>query len=665
MSCIAQRCLISLDSARGFPVEEYMTSAHQVHPLPRWQAALLYGALPLAAFAAACWLFRHVFHCAPITTDENSYVFQAYNFLAGVIARPLPPLSGLFFHEMIIEDDRAGWLARYPPGHPLWLLPGCLIHQPHLMVALAAALSVGLMARVGALFGRREAWVAAVLLVCSPFFLFTHGTLLGHTSGLLAALLLLYGFLRWQLTAAPGYAVLAGLGWSWLFLNRTYTAMWLALPFGLYALLYLWQRRRDRAAWLGTALFAATACVGIAGILLYNKLSTGHANLMTYLLYDPSEGPGFGLKHLSGTSGVHTLALGLAAFWDNLKLLNHWCLGFSGSLLVCCALALFGWRKQWTPLLLAGPLLAWGGYIAYFYRGPQETGPGYYLEALPCLLLAAALGATRLMDWLRPRKLALAAAAVALVVLGGLDLWFMAVQGRILSDFNAPIGRILACLRAAPPNALVLATEKGNDYAGLHHGLSIYNPQGLDSQPLVVRSVGEGDQLLARAFGNRTPFYLEVNASVARLVPFAPRIPYVSLPVRDFYPANTGQRVLGGVKGDQRLQVARAGRDKDEALAYGIYYVAIPGNFVMDFDVIVSNAPPAQLAVTLDVAMNKGCTSLTRYYLTGDVARVVSLPVHVQRLDFVEPRVFYAGVGDVIFRGCCLREVGPAEPLHR
>ena len=70
-----------------------MTSSPPTQVLARWNAWLLHGALPLLAFAAAWWLYRHVFHCAPITTDENSYVFQAYNFLAGVIARPLPPWS--------------------------------------------------------------------------------------------------------------------------------------------------------------------------------------------------------------------------------------------------------------------------------------------------------------------------------------------------------------------------------------------------------------------------------------------------------------------------------------------------------------------------------------------------------------------------------------------
>lgn len=638
-----------------------MTFSSATQPFPRWQAWLLYGALPLAAFAAAWWLYRHVFLCAPITTDENAYVFQAYNFLSGLIARPLPPLPSLFYHEMIIQDAHAGWLARYPPGHPLWLLPGCLFKQPHLMIALAAALSVGVMARTGALFGRREAWVAALLLLCSPFFLFTHGTLLGHTSGLLAALLLLYGFLRWQLTASLNFAALAGLGWSWLFLNRTYTAMWLAIPFGLYALLQLWRHRRERPAWIGTVLFAASACSGILAILLYNKLSTGHAGLMTYLLYDPSEGPGFGLKHLSGRSGIHTPALGLAAFWNNLKLMNNWCLGFTGSLITLTALALLGWRKAWTPLLLAGPLLAWGGYIAYFYRGPQETGPGYYLEAFPFLLLAAALGATRLMDWFGKRRTLLAFALLLLALLSFLDLRFMQTQATLLRDFNTPIGKILACLHSAPPDALVLVTEGENQYAGLHHGLSVVNLHGLDSQPLVVRSLGDGDQLLARAFNRRQVFYLEVKQGVPHLAPFTLRIPYESPATREFLPAGTGQQVLGGPKGDTPQQVAKAGRDKADWLACRARYALIPGNFVMDFDVSISNAPPDQPAATLDVVID-GNRVVAQQSLTGEVARITSLPVHLKQLDVVEPRVFYHGAGDVTFRGFRLREVPATQP---
>ena len=149
-----------------------------------------------------------------------------------------------------------------------------------------------------------------------------------------------------------------------------------------------------------------------------------------------------------------------------------------------------------------------------------------------------------------------------------------------------------------------------------------------------------------------------------RLIPFVPRVPYLSPPMRD-YPACTGQRVPGGVPGDEPQQVAKAGRDKAEALAFGVFHTVIPGTFVVDFDLLISNAPPDQLAVTLDVSVNRGRMSLIRHYLTGDVDRVVSLPVNVKQLDIVEPRVFYAGVGDVIFRGARLRELPPATSPRR
>ena len=620
-----------------------------------WSQWCLYGALPLAIALTTAWLFRHVFHSAPITTDENSYVFQAYNFLAGVVARPLPLIPNIFYHEMIIQDDAAGWLSRYPPGHPLWLLPGCLFNYPHVMVALAAGLSVWLMARTGALFGQREAWVAAVLLALSPFFLFTHGTLLSHTSGMLAALLLLYGFLRWQLTGGIGFAALAGLGWSWLFLNRTYTAMWLAIPFGVYALWRLWQGRRKKSHWWDTMLFAVTAISGIIAMLFYNKLSTGDARLMTYLLYDPSEGPGFGLKHLSGVAGVHTLSHGLGFLWSNLKLLDLWLFGFAGSLLITFTLALLGWRTRWTPLLLAGPLLVWTGYVGYFYPGPQETGPGYYLETLPFLLLAAALGVTRLLDWLRTHmRRWLVIVLPVCACCSAANICFMYSRGQQLSIFNRRIGDILTCIRAAPKNALVFATEEGNPYAGLHHGLSIFNPQGLDSQPLVVRSLGPGDQLLCRLFPDRKPFRLQAIGTL-RLEPFA-KIPYFEQRSCINVHSRTGIRDLGGTQHDQWQLMAKAGQHREEFLAFGDEFIVFPGRLVIGFDISISNAPPAQPSVTLDIAMNGGHTILASCNLTGTVARLPELSFTIPREGRVEPRVYYHGVGDVIFRGFLLRE---------
>jgi len=112
------------------------------------QNHLLRGLFPcLIAIVAVCVIHAVVFLGDPITTDENSYVFQAYNFLDGVIARPFPPAPGSFFHEMIILDEEAGWLSRYPPGHPLWLLLGCALGYSQLMVAIAAGLALWLIGR--------------------------------------------------------------------------------------------------------------------------------------------------------------------------------------------------------------------------------------------------------------------------------------------------------------------------------------------------------------------------------------------------------------------------------------------------------------------------------------------------------------------------------------
>ena len=624
-----------------------------------WQNGLLYVGLPLGVMLAAAWLFCDIFHRAPITTDENSYVFQAYNFLAGKIARPAPVFSSIFYHEMIILDDEVGWLSRYPPGHPLWLLPGCLLGLPHLMIMLAAGLSVALMARTGALFGRREAWLAALLLALSPFFLFTHGTLLSHTSGLLATLLLLHGFLRWQMTGANRWAALAGLGWSWLLLNRTYTAFWIALPFGVYALVRLVQRRREKSCWQGTAAFAGVAMLGVAALLLYNYLSTGHALTMTFMYYDPTEKPGFGLRHASGKAGIHTFVIGLGFLVDNVTNLNRWLLGFKGSLAVVTALTLLGWRSAWTPLLISAPLLVWAGYIGFYYPGPHETGPGYFLETVPFLILGAALGGARLLAWLgaRPRwaqGLALLALLLGLAVNGR----FMVRQGVQLSAYNRVIGELRACLQQAPRDALVIATD-ATPFTGRNHGLLIFNPQGTDSQPLVARTLGETDPLLCRLYSNRKPYVLVTTNGPPRLAPFNFKsFVYDFACACDKAGTRTGQRQLASNGRDIHI-AASGGRDAEGWLAFGVVYPVYPGRFVAEFDLAISKALPTQKIVTPNVAVDNGRRMLAERTLTGPPSNEkTALPFETDRFGYVELRVYYLGAGDVVLRGFRVRDVG-------
>ncbi len=245
-------------------------------------------ALAAAAFALAWLSSSRIYLGVPTGADEHSYLFQAHHFAEGRIAHPEPPLPAYFRQHMIISDPEAGWLSRYPPGHPLWLVPGVWMDSPYGMIALSAAAGLWFTCAAAGQAGLSPV-LAGLLLLCSPFFVLMYGTQLSHTSGLMAVAAMLYGYLAWWRSGRWGYAALAGLAWSFFFLNRTYTALLIAFPFGLHAC-WVWLRDRRAPIFGGVLAFAGCAAVGLAGYLLYNKLAVGDPFTATYLFYEPSEG---------------------------------------------------------------------------------------------------------------------------------------------------------------------------------------------------------------------------------------------------------------------------------------------------------------------------------------------------------------------------------------
>ncbi|MBU4286327.1 MAG: hypothetical protein KKD76_05400, partial [Verrucomicrobia bacterium] len=139
---------------------QYSSSGMKTSTFIRLATALL---AMVAAYILGHWFFFDL----PFTTDENSYVFQAHNFLEGHVARRMPPVPWAFFHPMIICDEQVGWLSRYPPAHSLWLAPGVLIGNARLMSALAAGLSVWLITGC-ALLLNIPALLISLLLLASP-----------------------------------------------------------------------------------------------------------------------------------------------------------------------------------------------------------------------------------------------------------------------------------------------------------------------------------------------------------------------------------------------------------------------------------------------------------------------------------------------------------------
>lgn len=161
--------------------------------------------------ALLSWVSAHsIFLGVPTGSDENSYFFQANSFADGVISRDAPPFHDRFKQYMVILDDEAGWLSRYPPAHPLWLAPARWFGSVYVLTALAAALGVAFLCAAGLALGIPPL-ILALTLLPSPYFVFMYGTALSHTSGFMAVSILLWAYIRWQKGSGARFAVFAGL----------------------------------------------------------------------------------------------------------------------------------------------------------------------------------------------------------------------------------------------------------------------------------------------------------------------------------------------------------------------------------------------------------------------------------------------------------------------
>lgn len=607
----------------------------------------LLGACVIAA--GMTYAASHLVFClAPITTDENSYIFQAHNFLEGRLVRPFPSVYARVLNQKHITfNEEIGLFSRYAPGHVLWLIPGIILGDPYLMSAFGAAIALLLMAKCGSRLGISFGTIA-FLLVCSPCFIMTFGTLLSHTSGLVASSLMLLSYVLWRQTGSIKFAILAGLAWGWLFHNRTLTALCIAVPFGVDALVRLLISRRKKDA-AGTFAFALAAAVSAMLLLAYNYAVVGNPLTMTHAFYDKSEVLGFGPRHKSGFIIDHDLANGLKYLAKNVKLMNLWLFGFRGSLILMAALAVIGWSAAWTPLFIGSTVCVWLGYILFWYPGPDQTGPGYYFETLPFILMAGGLGLNRL--WSRfarfPRqRLAVTIVFACLLVMTAGS--FMFISGKELRADLIERGRMLALYRKAPPNSLIFVED------GPLQDYGVCNPHGQDSDPLTVRSLYGANKAVIKHFPDRHPFLLTKKEQSFFLQPVDTNITYhLTIPA-----CSTGYRIGTNVWHENtRVRVAQSGKHKRGWFAFGRRAYVFPGRFIVHYDLEVSGCPSNTSACALDVTIDGGRRILAGKEIVGATPDGVELEFEVDDFYPVEPRVFYNGCGDMVLRSIHVWEV--------
>lgn len=607
----------------------------------RWGDVWVTGAQVLLLLSLCLWVHEEVVLRQPVSTDEGSYLFQAHAFADGEIVRDFPAMGTGFKRadDMMILDPSVGWVSRYSPGHALWLTPGVWMGWPYGMTLLAAAGGLGLLYGLGRELG---GWrFAGGLVMLSPFFLIMHGTLMSHVSGFLAVCLLLWGYVRMQRGGALVYGAVAGLAWSLFFLNRTFSASLLALPFAVDAL-WQWGKRRDRRSFLACAVFGGTALLGPLLYLGYNAVVTGDATLATYLLYEPSEGLGFGRRHLQGLPVDHSWRKGWENTVENVRLLDRWLFGVPGGLVLVLGLGVWGWRRRWTPLLLSAPLCLMLGYVFFWFPGPRHIGPGYYFEAVPFLGVAALLGFGRLWSRSRGWRVSLSLAGLGLLCGSG---WFMAEQRTMFREALEPQRAKAEALEQAPPQSLVFLEEVAYPL----FGKLTLNAAGLASDPLVLYDRGVYNRFLAEAFPERRVFKLGKRAEA--VTPYDPEAE--PFPESMHWEAANFRHFTGRMERVDGVEVLRAdaGRDEEGYLAFGRHALLPPGDYEVRFQFV--GEAPGSGGIRLDVASDLGRNVLVeKVFAEATLPKEVTLEFAVPGNDFkrVEPRVYFHGHGEAALR---------------
>jgi 4-amino-4-deoxy-L-arabinose transferase-like glycosyltransferase len=361
-------------------------------------------AIALAVFAACLGFRRAVLLGQPVTDDEGTYVFIARTLLAGRFTNPVPEDAEFFKNQFIVINEH-GWHGKYPIGHPLVLALGDAIGAIDLVVPLMAAGGVWLTYFVGRrLFDERVALVGASLLLVSPHWVWTGGTLLSQPTACVAMLAGVLLVCRLDEKQQLRDAAFAGLVFGFGVLVRPLPGV----LFGLAA-----------AAQIAVAAHRSgtPAVRGLARIAVFG-LGVAPWIALFGLVNQAQSGSPF-------TSGYQEYHGDLKIFWNDRGQVVNSIVGA----LVRENFWLLGWTFGLVLLLWARParyaVAFWGmlaAELAYRVIAPKTvvavTGPIYLTEVVPLLTLAAADALQRIGRFFRAHSVRPSIAAVAATLIG-------------------------------------------------------------------------------------------------------------------------------------------------------------------------------------------------------------------------------------------------------
>ena len=381
--------------------------------LPNWKARWdrLFGSARWQGFGidrVALWAAAWVLVCAallstvsyqrfPHLADEVVALYQARYFAEGMLTMPAPAVPEAFDMDLMVYKENR-WYCPVPPGWPALLSVGVRLGAPWLVNPCLAAMNLLLVSILfEALYDRRVARLAVLLLAISPWHLFMAMNFLPHTSLLTCALIAAVAVTQARKTQRVLWGWVAGLALgfgSWI---RPLDALVAGVLMALWSL--GWGGRRLKPAALA-GLVLATAGSG-AGQLYYNQLLTGSATSFPIQAYtDKYYGPGSNAIGFGPERGLpwpldpypgHSPRDAVVNANLNLFSVNVELFGWSiGSLLVV-ALLLFGRDGRGADFGMVFTIVAVIGALSfYWFSGGPDFGARYwYLAIVPLTALTA------------------------------------------------------------------------------------------------------------------------------------------------------------------------------------------------------------------------------------------------------------------------------------
>ena len=609
------------------------------------------------AFGLSLWISGQVFSNELLLPEEGNALFQAGNFLDATHSRDPRGYKKLIAYDSMTIIPHEDWKSRFSPGHAFWLVPGVWMGWPQVMSALSAGVTMIAIYGIGWRL-HMPRFLMPLLLLLSPFFQFLHGTLLPQTSGMLFSSLFLLGYLKWRQERSMLWAFLSGFCWSLLLQIRPLSAVFLLIPFVVDTLLELKRNRKEKIVWLNSFLFVFACLIGAWAIMRYNHVSTGDRFLVTYLEHEPSEKWGFGKRRIQGGEVevvFHTLQRGWILLWQNVRSLDRWFLGtFSGSLIIWFGLAVHGWSRRWSGMLLGVVLSVGFGYMAFWDDGLSDVGPLHYAEILPFILVLGGLGLSRI--WRRMQDRHPQRCLVFLVLLSGtlyFSLPFVRNTAREIKTRNAASWQIARLVSALPAHSLVFLPEAVEEDETLRANLAL-NAEGWKTPVLRLQAEPEDRIALAASFPDRNAYELVLDPVVVFKRVSADWVP----PTRRAADSHHSRKTGKNLENDERI--ATESEHPPGFMFYGWYPYLPPGAYECRFDLRWSNVQADQ-PLRLEVMTDLGNRSLGEQVLAEGLDETVIRFRIVDALQ-VEPRVYFGGSGTVTLRTVSFSRVPSVPP---